>query len=66
MNISRRDLLKFAGLSAAAAAVTGCTAAAGAAPSAQGGSSKMLGKTSSRCYRWWMGRFDRCQRIEKN
>lgn len=44
MNISRRDLLKFAGLSAAAAAVTGCTAAAGAAPSAQGGSSKMLGK----------------------
>ncbi|MBD3806818.1 FAD/NAD(P)-binding oxidoreductase [Sulfuricurvum sp.] len=44
MNISRRDLLKFAGLSAAAAAVTGCTAATGAAPSAQGGSSKILGK----------------------
>lgn len=45
MNISRRDLLKFAGLSAAAAAVTGCTAATGAAPSAQGAASgKMLGK----------------------
>ncbi|DAB39305.1 MAG: hypothetical protein A2552_08545 [Sulfuricurvum sp. RIFOXYD2_FULL_44_160] len=44
MNISRRDLLKFAGLSAAAAAVTGCTTATGAAPGAQGASSKMLGK----------------------
>lgn len=45
MNISRRDLLKFAGLSAAAAAVTGCTAATGAAPSAQGSTSgKMLGR----------------------
>lgn len=45
MNISRRDLLKFAGLSAAAAAVTGCTTATGAAPSAQQASAgKMLGK----------------------
>lgn len=44
MNISRRDLLKFAGLSAAAAAVTGCTTATGAAPGAQGTAGKMLGK----------------------
>ncbi|MBN2870864.1 MAG: NAD(P)/FAD-dependent oxidoreductase, partial [Campylobacterales bacterium] len=46
MKLSRRDLLKFAGISAAAAAVSGCTAAAGAAPSAQGStaSGKMLGK----------------------
>lgn len=44
MNISRRDLLKFAGLSAAAAAVTGCTAATGAAPGAQSAAGKMLGK----------------------
>ena len=35
MNISRRDLFKFAGLSVAAAAVTGCTATtSSAAPSA--------------------------------
>ncbi|AFV97172.1 MULTISPECIES: FAD/NAD(P)-binding oxidoreductase [unclassified Sulfuricurvum] len=44
MNISRRDLLKFAGLSAAAAAVTGCTTATGAAPGAQSAAGKMLGK----------------------
>lgn len=44
MNISRRDLLKFAGLSAAAAAVTGCTAATGAAPGAESTAGKMLGK----------------------
>ena len=44
MNISRRDLLKFAGLSAAAAAVTGCTTATGATPGAQGAAGKMLGK----------------------
>lgn len=46
MKLSRRDLLKFAGISAAAAAVSGCTAAAGAAPSAKGSaaSGKLLGK----------------------
>lgn len=44
MNISRRDLLKFAGLSAAAAAVTGCTTATGAAPGAESTAGKMLGK----------------------
>lgn len=47
MNISRRDLLKFAGISAAAAAVTGCTAATGtgAAPAPGAGSTaKMVGK----------------------
>lgn len=45
MKLSRRDLLKFAGISAAAAAVSGCTAAAGAAPGAQNSASgKMLGK----------------------
>ncbi|MFY9142765.1 FAD-dependent oxidoreductase [Sulfuricurvum sp.] len=44
MNISRRDLFKFAGLSVAAAAVTGCTAATGATPSAKNASGKMLGK----------------------
>lgn len=31
MNVSRRDLLKFAGISAAAAAVTGCSATTGSA-----------------------------------
>lgn len=44
MNISRRDLFKFAGISVAAAAVSGCTAATGAAPGAQNATSKMLGK----------------------
>ncbi|ADR33694.1 FAD-dependent pyridine nucleotide-disulfide oxidoreductase [Sulfuricurvum kujiense DSM 16994] len=47
MNISRRDLFKFAGLSVAAAAVTGCsTTAFDPLPkgSSQGTSSKMLGK----------------------
>lgn len=44
MNISRRDLFKFAGISVAAAAVSGCTAATGATPGAQGESGKMLGK----------------------
>ncbi len=47
MNISRRDLFKFAGLSVAAAAVTGCsTTAFDPIPKggAQGTSSKMLGK----------------------
>lgn len=46
MNISRRDLLKFAGISAAAAAVSGCAATAGtSAPAAKGSeNAKMLGK----------------------
>lgn len=44
MNISRRDLFKFAGISVAAAAVSGCTTATGAAPGAQNATSKMLGK----------------------
>jgi len=47
MNISRRDLFKFAGLSVAAAAVTGCsTTAFDPLPkgSSKGTSSKMLGK----------------------
>ena len=44
MNISRRDLLKFAGISAAAAAVSGCAATTGAAPAAGTASGKMLGK----------------------
>ena len=43
MNMSRRDLFKFAGISAAAAAVTGCSATTGATPGAQG-APKMLGK----------------------
>ncbi len=45
MKLSRRDLLKFAGISAAAAAVSGCATTAGATPAAQSGASgKMLGK----------------------
>lgn len=45
MALSRRDIMKFAGLSAAAAAVTGCTTATGAAsPSAQSDTNKVLGK----------------------
>lgn len=44
MNISRRDLFKFAGISVAAAAVSGCTAATGVAPDAQNATNKMLGK----------------------
>lgn len=44
MNISRRDLFKFAGISVAAAAVSGCTAATSAAPDAQSATNKMLGK----------------------
>ena len=44
MNISRRDLFKFAGISVAAAAVSGCTAATGATPGAQSATSTMLGK----------------------
>lgn len=44
MNISRRDLFKFAGISVAAAAVSGCTAATGIAPDAQNATNKMLGK----------------------
>ncbi|MCK9373202.1 MAG: NAD(P)/FAD-dependent oxidoreductase [Sulfuricurvum sp.] len=46
MTISRRDLLKFAGISAAAAAVSGCAATGGvAAPSASAApAGKMIGK----------------------
>ncbi|MDD5387234.1 MAG: FAD/NAD(P)-binding oxidoreductase [Sulfuricurvum sp.] len=45
MNISRRDLFKFAGISAAAAAVSGCTATTGAAPVADlNTANKMLGR----------------------
>ncbi|MDO9208886.1 MAG: FAD-dependent oxidoreductase [Sulfuricurvum sp.] len=45
MNISRRDLFKFAGLSVAAAAVTGCTATtSSAAPSALNTANRMLGR----------------------
>ncbi len=48
MNNSRRDLLKFAGISAAAAAVTGCSAVAGGASNTasdtQTAAGKLLGK----------------------
>lgn len=45
MNISRRDLFKFAGISVAAAAVSGCTATTGAAPVADlNTANKMLGR----------------------
>jgi len=45
MNISRRDLFKFAGISVAAAAVSGCSTTAGVAPAADlNTANKMLGR----------------------